>query len=57
MSSSWRTAVTQPGYRKRVARGGSFKSPAKSMKVYARRGFEPDTHIDTIGFRVARDAH
>ena len=50
------TAVTQPGCRERVARGGSYKAPAKSMQVHARRGFEPDTHIDTIGFRVARDA-
>ena len=51
------SAVTDIGCRERVARGGSFKAPAKSMHVFARRAFEPDTRIDTIGFRVARDAN
>ena len=50
------SAVTEIGCRERVARGGSFKAPAKSMHVFARRGFEPDTRINTIGFRVAGDA-
>lgn len=50
------SAVDEVGCRKRVARGGSFAAPAKSMRVYARRAFEPNTRIDMLGFRVARDA-
>jgi len=51
------SAVAEIGCRERVARGGSFKAPAKSTHVFARRAFEPDTRIDTLGFRVARDAN
>ena len=50
------SAVDATDCPRRVARGGSFKAPAKSMHVYARRAFEADTRVDTIGFRVARDA-
>jgi formylglycine-generating enzyme required for sulfatase activity len=50
------SAVNEIGCRQRVARGGSFKTPASSARVDARRAFEPDTHINMLGFRVARDA-
>ena len=50
------SAVTEISCRQRVARGGSFKTPASSARVDARRAFEPDTHINMLGFRVARDA-
>jgi formylglycine-generating enzyme required for sulfatase activity len=48
--------VDDSGCRQRAARGGSYKSPIPSIRVYARRALEPDTRTDAIGFRVARDA-
>jgi formylglycine-generating enzyme required for sulfatase activity len=50
------SAVNELGCERRVARGGSFKTPTDTIRVYARRPFEPDTRVDMIGFRVARDA-
>jgi formylglycine-generating enzyme required for sulfatase activity len=39
----------------RVARGGAFNKPAKSMRSAARADFAPDTRINMLGFRLARD--
>ena len=39
----------------RVARGGAFNRPAASMRSQARHRFAPNTRIDMLGFRVARD--
>ena len=39
----------------RVARGGAFNKPASSMRSAARSRFSPDTRLNMIGLRVARD--
>ena len=39
----------------RVARGGAFNRPAKSMRSTARMQFPPDTHVNMLGFRLVRD--
>lgn len=39
----------------RVARGGAFNKPARSMQSTARNHFVPETRLSMIGFRVARD--
>ena len=39
----------------RVARGGAFNKPSRSMHSTARHSYAPETHINAIGFRVARD--
>jgi formylglycine-generating enzyme required for sulfatase activity len=39
----------------RVARGGAFNKPARSMRTTARHRFAPETRINFIGFRLARD--
>jgi formylglycine-generating enzyme required for sulfatase activity len=39
----------------RVARGGAFNKPAEAMRGTARHRFAPDTRINMLGFRVARD--
>jgi len=39
----------------RVARSGAFNKPAESMRGTSRHRFAPDTRIDMIGFRIARD--
>lgn len=39
----------------RVARGGAFNKPADSMRVFVRARFAPDTKLNMLGFRVARD--
>lgn len=39
----------------RVARGGAFNKPARSMRSTARHRFSPDTRINSLGFRLARD--
>lgn len=39
----------------RVARGGAFNKPARSMRATARHHFAPETRIDYLGFRLARD--
>jgi formylglycine-generating enzyme required for sulfatase activity len=39
----------------RVARGGAFNKPAQSMRTVARHQFAPETRINVLGFRIARD--
>jgi formylglycine-generating enzyme required for sulfatase activity len=39
----------------RVARSGAFNKPAASMRGTSRHPFAPDTRINIIGFRIARD--
>ncbi len=39
----------------RVARGGAFNKPAKSMRATTRKRFVPETRINNLGFRLARD--
>jgi formylglycine-generating enzyme required for sulfatase activity len=40
---------------KRVARGGAFNKPADSMRTFVRAHFAPDTRLNMLGFRLARD--
>ncbi|MGE0710907.1 MAG: bifunctional serine/threonine-protein kinase/formylglycine-generating enzyme family protein [Planctomycetota bacterium] len=42
--------------RKRVVRGSDYCSGMQGAQVYYRNHWVPDTRIDRIGFRVARDA-
>jgi formylglycine-generating enzyme required for sulfatase activity len=49
------TAWDWDGCASRVARGGAFNKPAKSMRSAARSDFAPDTRINMLGFRIARD--
>lgn len=49
------TVWNQDGCAARVARGGAFNKPAKSMRSAARADFSPDARINMLGFRVARD--
>jgi len=39
----------------RVARGGAFNKPGRSMRSTTRHHFAPDTRMNALGFRVARD--
>ncbi|WP_295403819.1 SUMF1/EgtB/PvdO family nonheme iron enzyme [uncultured Thiocystis sp.] len=39
----------------RVARGGAFNKPAASMRAYVRGHFAPETKLNMLGFRIARD--
>lgn len=39
----------------RVARGGAFNKPAETMRVFVRARFAPNTKLNMLGFRVARD--
>ncbi len=39
----------------RVARGGAFNKPSSSMRAYVRAHFEPETKLNMLGFRIARD--
>jgi formylglycine-generating enzyme required for sulfatase activity len=41
--------------RYRVARGGAFNKPARSMASTARHRFDPATRLNMLGFRLARD--
>jgi len=41
--------------RMRVARGGAFNKPAKSMGSTARQRFAAGTRLNMLGFRLARD--
>ncbi|MBK1731432.1 SUMF1/EgtB/PvdO family nonheme iron enzyme [Thiococcus pfennigii] len=43
------------GCTQRVVRGGAFSRPASSMRHFARSRLAPDTRLDMLGFRVARD--
>jgi formylglycine-generating enzyme required for sulfatase activity len=49
------SAWARPGCSARVARGGGFSRPAKSMRSAARVQFPPDTRLHMLGFRLARD--
>ncbi len=49
------SAWNQEPCQARVARGGAFNKPAKSMRSPARTQFAPDTRINMLGFRLARD--
>lgn len=48
-------AWVDPGCGFRVARGGAFSKPSSSMRSTARQGFDPNTRLNMLGFRVARD--
>ena len=39
----------------RVARGGAFNKPARSMRVWFRTKLAPEARLNNLGFRVARD--
>lgn len=39
----------------RVARGGAFNKPAPSLKTKARARVAPESRLNNLGFRVARD--
>jgi len=39
----------------RVVRGGAFNKPARSMYSTARQSLTPETKLNDVGFRVARD--
>jgi formylglycine-generating enzyme required for sulfatase activity len=39
----------------RVARGGAFNKPSRSMRSVTRHRFAPETRINYLGFRLARD--
>jgi formylglycine-generating enzyme required for sulfatase activity len=43
------------GCTNRVARGGAFNKPASSMKTHVRAKFLPESRLNMLGFRVARD--
>ncbi len=40
----------------RVARGGAYNKPSASMRAYARAKLAPDSRLNMLGFRVARDS-
>jgi len=39
----------------RVARGGAYNKPAPSLKTIVRTKFVPETRLNNLGFRVARE--
>jgi len=39
----------------RVARGGAYNKPASSLKTIVRSKFVPETRLNNLGFRVARE--
>jgi len=45
----------EKGCSSRVARGGAFNKPAASMRTTARQSLAPDTRLNALGFRAARD--
>lgn len=49
------SAREMPDCKQRVVRGGSFNSPASTMRSHARNRFSPDARTDMLGFRIARD--
>lgn len=66
----WVADCYEPGYRgapqdgsarsdgactSQVARGGAFNKPSSSMRAYVRARFAPETRLDMLGFRIARD--
>ncbi len=48
-------ARVDAGCTNRVARGGAFSKPASSMKTHVRAKFLPESRLNMLGFRVARD--
>jgi len=48
-------ALEMSGCAERVARGGSWRTPVRSLRSGRRGSFPPDTRNAMIGFRVARD--
>ena len=49
------SAVTVSGCRERVARGGSYRSTIKNLRVTRRYHFPAAVKVDNIGFRVVRE--
>lgn len=41
--------------RLRIARGGAFNKPSASMRAYVRTKLDPNSRLNNLGFRVARD--
>jgi formylglycine-generating enzyme required for sulfatase activity len=41
--------------RRRVARGGAFNKPSASMRAYVRTKLDPNSRLNNLGFRVARE--
>ena len=39
----------------RVARGGAYNKPSASMRAYARAKLAPESRLNMLGFRVARE--
>jgi formylglycine-generating enzyme required for sulfatase activity len=39
----------------RTARGGAFNKPSRAMRSTSRHSFVPETRINNLGFRLARD--
>jgi formylglycine-generating enzyme required for sulfatase activity len=48
-------ARVDSGCANRIARGGAFNKPSSSLKVHVRARFDPETRLNMLGFRVARD--
>jgi formylglycine-generating enzyme required for sulfatase activity len=53
--SDGRAWIVPGACRYRVARGGAFNKPARSMRNAARHRFASDTRLNMLGIRVARD--
>ncbi len=49
------SAVEFAGCSERVARGGSYRSTIKNMRVTRRYHFPPGVRVDNIGFRLVRE--
>jgi len=49
------SAWLEKGCRERVARGGAFNKPGDSLRSTRRGGYEADTKLFVLGFRLARD--
>jgi formylglycine-generating enzyme required for sulfatase activity len=43
------------GCKQRVVRGGSFRSPSKSIRSQAREKFAPSQGYEDVGFRIVRE--
>ncbi|MBK1718720.1 formylglycine-generating enzyme family protein [Thiocystis violacea] len=60
--ASYQGAPTDGGARldgdcpSRVARGGAFNKPSALMRVHVRARFAPETELNMLGFRIARDS-
>ncbi|GAB6043463.1 SUMF1/EgtB/PvdO family nonheme iron enzyme [Endothiovibrio diazotrophicus] len=49
------SAWEEEGCDQRIARGGSYANASSALRTAARAHFSPDTTLEDIGFRVARD--